>query len=175
MINLLRKKILENKLKGLSNQTIDVIDKHEKIKSIGIISSIAEHNNIVQFCEKLQSSVGKNFNITTFLFCKNKNEAITIDDQNVFGFVKKDINWLGNITNKELKQFIDQPFDLLINFYVNESLELNLVSAKSNANFKVGVAEHHNVNNDLVIAINLDDYLGFEAELTKYLNILNKI
>ncbi|MGG5575949.1 DUF6913 domain-containing protein [Myroides sp. C15-4] len=55
-------------------------------------------------------------------------------------FSLKDFSIIGDVQNQEVKKFIEQPFDLLINFYAKDIVPLLWVSAKSKAKFKVGIA-----------------------------------
>ena len=53
-------------------------------------------------------------------------------------FSIKDISFGGVINKKVVQEFVDYPFDLLINYFDEEKLPLLLVSKLSKAKFKVG-------------------------------------
>ena len=76
---------------------------------------------------------------------------------------------------KEVKNFIAEPFDLLINYYDTEKVALLLVSNLSKASFKVGFASIDKRLNHFMIDTNAENYIVFMSELFKYLKILNKI
>ena len=65
--------------------------------------------------------------------------------------------------------------DVLISFYKQESLELNLITALSKANFKVGLARNDERLYDLIMDLKPKEIETFKKEFKKYLNILNKI
>ncbi|RIA10013.1 hypothetical protein OE09_1860 [Flavobacteriaceae bacterium MAR_2010_72] len=87
----------------------------------------------------------------------------------------KDFGWKGKINNVELQTFIDTEFDALISFYQQSSLELNLITAQSKANFKVGLSNKDQRLYDLIINVSPDEFDLFKNELKKYLTVLNKL
>lgn len=64
---------------------------------------------------------------------------------------------------------------MLINLYQSDALALQVVSAATQAQFKVGLYDANQDLNDLIIETKLDDKALFKTELIKYLNILNKL
>ncbi|WP_218841441.1 DUF6913 domain-containing protein [Winogradskyella costae] len=111
---------------------------------------------------------------------KHKIIAFTLDNKlehnkwNVH-FSPKDFGWKGKIKNHDLEAFINEPYDMLICFFKNEVLQLNLMTAASKANFKVGISAVDERLYDLIIDVELRDINIFKQELKKYLNILNKL
>ena len=85
------------------------------------------------------------------------------------------MSWTGTVDKKEVKDFIKEPFDLLINYYDTEKVALLLVSHLSKASFKVGFATVDKRLNHFMINTNAENYKVFVEELFKYLKILNKI
>lgn len=90
-------------------------------------------------------------------------------------FSRKEIGWKGKIKNNELESFINTNFDALISYYKQANLELNLVTAHSEANFKIGISDDDERLNDLILDIKPKDFSVFKKELIKYLTILNKL
>lgn len=90
-------------------------------------------------------------------------------------FSPKDFGWKGTIKNIDLQTFIDTDFDVLICFYKNHCIELDMITAASKANFKVGISNDHLELFDLVIDVNTNQFELFKTELKKYLTILNKL
>ena len=64
---------------------------------------------------------------------------------------------------------------MLICFYKNPVLQLDLITAASKANFKVGISTEDERLYDLIIDVSLKDINIFKQELKKYLNILKKL
>lgn len=90
-------------------------------------------------------------------------------------FSPKDFGWNGTIKNIDLQTFIDTDFDVLICFYKNHCIELDMITAASKANFKIGISNDHLELFDLVIDVNTNQFELFKTELKKYLTILNKL
>ncbi|GEL11244.1 hypothetical protein SAMN05192550_2131 [Flavobacterium glycines] len=84
------------------------------------------------------------------------------------------LNWKAQITNKEVIEFLEKDFDLLVNYYDVEKAILLVVTHQSNAKFKVGFSSIDKRLNNLMIATNLGNYKVFVEELFRYLKILNK-
>lgn len=111
---------------------------------------------------------------------KHKIVAFTLDDKlehNQWNthFSPKDFGWKGKIKNIDLQSFIDEPYDMLVCFYKNPVLQLNLITAASKANFKVGISNEDERLYDLIIDVGLKDINIFKQELKKYLTILKKL
>ena len=70
---------------------------------------------------------------------------------------------------------MDQPFDLLISYYSSNKLELNLVTALSKANFKIGINSEDSRLHDLIIDVEPSKIAVFRIELLKYLTQLNRL
>ena len=90
-------------------------------------------------------------------------------------FCHKDLSWTATFDKSDVKEFIAQKFDLLINYYDTEKAALLLVSNQSKANFKVGFSSIDKKLNHFMIDTNAENYKVFIEELFKYLKILNKI
>lgn len=111
---------------------------------------------------------------------KHKIIAYTLDDKlehNKWNthYSPKDFGWNGKIKNIDLDAFISEPYDVLICYYKKEVLQLDLITAASNANLKVGISRNDERLYDLIIDVDLKDINIFKQELKKYLNILNKL
>ena len=79
------------------------------------------------------------------------------------------------VKDSEIKDIIEQPTDLLINYYNKDVLGLALLSAKSSAKFKVGLGNVNPQLNDLIIGCDITDINTFKTEMVKYLKVLNKL
>ena len=90
-------------------------------------------------------------------------------------FSHKDLSWHGTVDKKEVNDFIETPFDLLVNYYDVNKSGLLLLSTKSKAKFKVGFDTVDKRVNHFIIKSLVENYNEFVLELFKYLKILNKI
>ncbi|MGB5818227.1 MAG: hypothetical protein WBG90_01990 [Saonia sp.] len=90
-------------------------------------------------------------------------------------FSDKDLGWNGNIENSYALEFLSREYDLLINYYTEENLLLQLMSIKTKARIRVGFEEVDEKLNDLILKTSMKDFKTFKAELQKYLIVLNEI
>lgn len=143
-----------------------------KISSVGVVLNVNEFKDFEAFRTYL-----KTLGIKT-----NKTKVIAfVEDEKDQGyhwetyFNPKDFGWKGKINNVELQSFIDTEFDALISFYKEDTVELNSITAQSNANFKIGLSNTDQRLYDLIIDVKPSDFLLFKDELKKYLTVLNKL
>jgi hypothetical protein len=156
--------------KSLSN--VKHTAANETIKTVGIIfdeSYFYEREALVQ--ELVQNGIEES-DIKVLVF-KNKIKKNERFDYPVFS--NKDLSWTATFDKSEVKDFIAQKFDLLINYYDTEKSALLLVSNQSKAIFKVGFSSIDKKLNHFMINTNAENYKVFVDELFKYLKILNKI
>ncbi|MEO1032526.1 MAG: hypothetical protein AAFX55_14035 [Bacteroidota bacterium] len=90
-------------------------------------------------------------------------------------FSPKDFGWKGKLNNNDLQAFVDEAYDVLISYYKNDNLQLNIITAASKANLKVGLSRNDERLYDLIIDLKPKDVQTFKEEFKKYLNILNKL
>ena len=90
-------------------------------------------------------------------------------------FSDKDLGWNGAIENSYALEFLNREYDLLINYYNEDKLLLNLMSVKTNARLKVGFKEVDTSFNDLILDTPISDFKTFKSELKKYLGVFKEI
>ena len=161
------KKIVKKSLSNVKHFASDKV-----IRTVGIIfdeSYFYEREALVK--ELIANGITeKDIKILVFKDKIKKNEVF-----NYPVFSNKDLTWLATIDKKEVTDFVNEPFDLLINYYDVEKTILLLVSHLSKASFKVGFSVIDKRLNHFMINTNADNYKVFMEELFKYLKILNKI
>lgn len=165
--NFFTKKIVKD---TISN--VKPIESDDYIKTVGIVfdeSYFYEKEALVQELVK-NGIVENNIKILVFKDKIKKNEVFDYPT-----FSHKDLSWTATFDKSEVKDFIAQKFDLLINYYDTEKSALLLVSNQSKASFKVGFSSIDKKLNHFMINTNAENYQIFIEELFKYLKILNKI
>jgi len=90
-------------------------------------------------------------------------------------FSDKDLGWKANIENGYALEFLNREYDLLVNYYTDEKLLLQLMTLKTRARLKVGFGNVDKNLNDLILNIPIKDFQTFKKELRKYLRVLNEI
>jgi len=87
----------------------------------------------------------------------------------------RDLGWKGEVENSYAHEFLGREYDLLVNYYDEDSLLLNLMSAQTKARLKVGFKEVGPTFNDLMLDTPLNDFQTFKKELKKYLGVFKEI
>lgn len=158
------KKALAKKLNKTTEKTVYTTP----VKTVGIIINADETDNIEQIVKGLEL----NANIQLLCYHKNFKKTRKVDYP---VFYEKDLGWKGKPKTTELQQFFDTPFDLLISYYSQDHLPLQLVSGLHDANLKVGIAGTDQEIHDIIIQTEQKEIATFTKELHKYLHILNKL
>ena len=144
----------------------------DKIQSVGIIF---DYNNFqdYDFFKLMFTDLGLNTNRLRFIAMIDSEK----DQPNSWDafYSKENFDWLGHCKNVEVNEFVNFSFDLLLSYYKPNFYELNIVTAMSKANFKVGLSAEDKRLHDLILEIEPKDTSTFKTELIKYLKTLNKI
>lgn len=143
-----------------------------KIESVGIIVNLSEFDDFEMFrifFEELKLNPNK-VKIAGFT-----DDPKLVEFSNELLYSEKQIGWRGKIKDNGLKTFINTPFDVLISYYKDDNLELNLISALSKANFKVGISNNDERLHDLILEVDTKEIDIFKQEFIKYLTILKKL
>jgi len=157
-----------NKL--LNSRTAIVDDRI--IESVGIIVNFEEFNNYEELLG-LFESIGINQNKIKFItFLPDEKTILNSWD---VSFSPKDIGWQAKVLGANLRSFIDQEFDALVSYYKSEDLNLNMITALSKANFKIGISSKDERLNDFIVEVEPEQIHLFKEELSKYLKVLKKI
>jgi len=90
-------------------------------------------------------------------------------------FSDKDLGWNGDIENSYVHEFLSREYDLLVNYYTQENLMIQLMSVKTKARVRVGFKEVDQIYNDIILDSPMKNFKVFKAELKKYLGVLNEI
>ena len=162
------KKSIETHLKKRESSQTSV----SKLKTLAVLVDASHSINILAIV-KLANDLGVDSNSLVVMGYKEDKDIE--DDKNAAYYNDKSFAVNSSIKSKALQEFIDKKYDVLINFYEENKLELNYVAAASNAKFKVGFAEVDNRINDLIIGSSTHDTNLFIVELKKYLKILQVI
>ncbi len=170
----IKSKILSKKTSLLlkDNKYSNTLSAGKLINSVGIIVNEESSFNFEEL-KKLQKNIpigSNNFHILTY---KNNKESYN-EFRGAF-FYEKYISLTGSIKSKEIVEFLDNDFDMLIDFTGAKTIFSQFLTARSKSKFKVGYAIGSSDLYDLLIAVPFDDIKKFNVELLKYLKILKKI
>lgn len=161
-------KFLRNELKNAPRH----IETRKGIKSIGVIVDLDSFDNSDAFTQliddfKLRHNTLKVIGYRGF-YDKNSPYATPV-------FSDKDLGWNGEVENSYALEFLTKEYDLLINYYTQDTLIMQLMTVKTKARIKVGFDEIDKDLNDLILQTSLKDFTTFKTELKKYLTVMNEL
>ncbi|NJB69552.1 hypothetical protein GGR42_000014 [Saonia flava] len=174
-------KVLKDKFKvksGLKHlkeelrKTSPVIDRKKGIASIGCIVDLDQFSDAEVFFElseefSLRPNAVKIIGYKSF-YDKNSPYSTPV-------FSDKDLGWNGSVENSYALEFLSREYDLLINYYTQDSLLMKLMTLKTKSRIKVGFGEVDENFNDLILNVPIKDFKTFKKELKKYLIVLKEI
>lgn len=160
----------KNVTKRLLKQKNQLVQK--KIASVGLLVDESYFSNTEALVDQIVSQ-GIDKEQIKILVYKDKIKSKEIIASPFLSL--KNISFTGEINKKEVIDFLETPFDLLINYYDVNKYALVLLSVQSKANFKVGFDTVDKRVNHFILKMLVDQYELFTSELFKYLKILNKI
>jgi hypothetical protein len=150
----------------------EAVDRTKGITSVGVIVDMDKFNKTELFYEfiedlKLRPNAVKVIGYKSY-YDKNSPYATPV-------FSDKDLGWNGAIENSYALEFLSREYDLLVNYYTQENLLLQLMTVKTKARINVGFPEVDSTYNDLIMETSMNDFETFKQELKKYLGVLNEI
>jgi hypothetical protein len=171
MIRKIKEHYLQKRLlKDLKNLPDSKTPNTAKIHSVGILTTneLSYAYNLVQKINEALPTV-RNVHIYSYREFKKSNET------SYQHFSSEAINWKGKITDASFESFVENPFDLLIGYFNEKQLYLELTALKSEAAFKIGFPGVNDQIFDLLIHENPSKVDSFNVEACKYLTLLGKI
>lgn len=157
----LKKEINKATVKGLA------LDFDFTLKTIGILIEKSEVSKVDEIIQELQQQGVETDQINVLVYT-----GLTKPKQlNEVSFSMKDFTLGGDIHNQGVQDFIEKPFDLLINFYAKDSVPLLWISTKSKAKFKVGIAAVTPKINHFSLDIPALDARAYVKHLMNYITI----
>ena len=161
------KKILKRSLHNVKPSSLIT-----PVKTIGLLVDESYFSDKEQLMQELVACGIKENNMKMIVFRDKikKNDSFSQPT-----FSNKDTSWKGDLEPNFVKDFINEPFDMLISYYDTEKAPLLLITNHSKALFKVGFSTVDKRLNHLMINTNAENHKVFVHELFRYLKILNKI
>jgi len=167
-----KRKSCRKLLKQLVGNPISVTRESKGIRSVGCIVDLDKFEKSELFFQ-FQEDFSLHPNAVKIIgykryYDKNSPYATPV-------FSDKDLGWNGEIENSYALEFLGREYDLLVNYYDENSLLLNLMTVKTKARLKVGFKEIGPTFNDLMLDTPLKEFETFKKELKKYLGIFKEI
>ncbi len=157
-------------------QTNKIDFKFNKVKSIGIIFD-KNSKGVNSLIKKLYEELNKNSALISIYKLAYNIEEVDRPEQvevPIVYFTDDDLNWYGKPKFKDVENFLETPFDLLINLASNDSWGIKFSIMLSKAKFKVGKLEANSDVYDFMI----NNSEGTNSEdlnnvIVDYLRIIN--
>lgn len=154
------------------NSPSRVVNRKKGISSVGCIVDLDKFDHANMFYEFVEefSLHPNSVKIIGYKGFYDKNSPYSTPV-----FSDRDLGWKANIENSYALEFLNREYDLLVNYYTDDKLLLQLMTLKTRARLKVGFGEVDRNLNDLIMNTPMEDFRTFKKELGKYLRILNEI
>ncbi|MBA6156597.1 hypothetical protein H3Z83_08740 [Tenacibaculum sp. S7007] len=170
MISKLKQKSIQKAYSKLIVKKVTKKPTNNKVKRVAVLLDNETLINVVisNLTNKLPF---KKEQITVYTFreySKKQEESSEFFSDNDFGFK-------ASLKSDNLKNFVKNDFDLLINYTKSANLFTNMVTLLSQAELKVGFAEIDDRLFDIVVSDATFNEAVLNQEIKKYLTILNKI
>lgn len=170
MISKLKQKSIQKVYDKVVSKKITKSYKDKNVKNVAILLDNEALVNVM--IANLTSKLPfKKENITVLVFREySKKNEISPEF-----FSDKDFGFKASLKSDNLKNFVKNDYDLLINYTKTTNLFTNMVTLLSQANLKAGFAGIDDRLYDLVVSDEGLNEAILNQELKKYLTILNKI
>lgn len=176
MIRLLKKHIsnyvINNNLSSNSRRKTNILFSFSNTKRIGIIFNGSKKNNNIIIKESIKYFYKLNINCEAIGFVnKKKMYEHNLTSLNIDFFNKSDCNILGIPNSNNIKSFINNKFDLLINISDESHFTYDYIVTKSKSKLKIG--HSNNKYYDLVIKTEKISTAELIKEIIYYLELIN--
>ena len=154
---------------NIRTRGLDKLDTLHRVSKVGILAE-TDLFQTYDFTQKLSANFGLDTSDFNIILYENSKIIENLGDYRYFS--EKDFGMFGKILGKDLKNFVDMKFDLLINYCTHEDVFSELVCIKSKAQLVAGFKSETYDNYDISIKVESNKIDTFNEELTKYLQIL---
>lgn len=145
---------------------------NEPIKTIGVLIDGIHFSDKDKLMNEFKKHANGQFKVNLLVYRKKAKKDESIEYPY---FTKSDISFSGNFSKGEIDNFVNFPFDLLVNYYDESNANLELITAQSKAKFKVGFASVNKELNHFFVNTFVERHVEFTQVLFDYLKILKKV
>ena len=143
-------------------------------KNIGIIFNASQQDIYKTTIEFIKYLNEKNISVNAIGYVTNKESLAYFQQKKEISFFSlKNTNWFGKPKNNNIDDFIEKPFDILINLCKNEIYTLQYINALSVARMKISAEFPENNYTDFRIKAKADTpHSEFINIIKHYLNTI---
>jgi hypothetical protein len=164
----LHQRALAKQLRQLNNRHLSV--DFESAKSIGILfdgTELGPREQILSYAKQLKSR-GKKVKLLAFMNNRQENEGFVFKS-----FNKKELDFFLRPKSEEVREFIETPFDILLNLTPQPVLPLEYIAAVSKALFRV--SRYHEQSEAYEMMVDLPENADIKELIKQIEFFLNKM
>jgi len=160
----------------LRNRKVQIFNL-DQAKSIGVVYDASTENDYSRAAGLIRHLNAQGKTVKSIGLVKHKERPHYLPTKLSYDFITlKEINWYGKPNGQFVNDFIDYPFDILINLDLPLNDSLRYVIHLSNAKFKIGLynEDYKDIYDFMLEGIEPNKVSLFIKELLHYLEIFNK-
>jgi len=170
MIGKLKDKSIEKEYNKIIDKKVNKNHSIAKVKKVIILLDNESLENVM-IANLINVLSFKKENIEVLVY----KEFLKKQETSPIFFTNKDLGFKASLKSDNLKKFVVNDYDLLINYIKTPNLYTNMITLLSKASLKAGFAGIDDRLYDIVISDEGLNEAVLNKELKKYLTILNKI
>lgn len=144
----------------------------DEIQKVGLLIDSSQVDVSVSLYDTLKGAFPAHVKFQMVCYFDKPKEAVLV--QNGLGISRRDFSIFGEIKNQQLKDFLNEDVDVLINYYDRKKAILLYITHHAKASLKVGLSQADVSDLDLSIGVSKENTSVFVAEFIKYLKVLKK-
>lgn len=160
----LKKAVVQTQLAALNP------DYNYTFSTVGVVLEKGEVIALEKMQQSLQKIGVKLQNVDVLVY----NAGASLKNVKAESFSLSDFDNSGNTDKKEIRNFIEKPYDLLISYYAKDAVPLLWVTSQSKARFKVGISPVVSKVNHFTLEVTAMDAKQNIENLIKYINNFKK-
>lgn len=169
LLNIIKYKSLRRAIRGMT-EGLPVENIGPEIGTVGVILDQKDFSDIGLFVNELKKRGVQKEAVSFLIFNHDKSTNLSEG----ISFKSSDFSSSGELRNEKVKEFLNKPFDMLINYYDTEAIILVWASAYSKARLKVGFSSIKTPVNHFSIELATNKYKEYIDELFKYIKLLKQ-
>lgn len=169
LLNIIKYKSLRRAIRSMTER-LSVENIGSEIETVGVILDQKDFSDIGLFVNELKKRGIQKEAVSFLIF--NHDKSTNLSEE--ISFKSSDFSSSGELRNEKVKEFLDKPFDMLINYYDTEAIILVWASAHSKATLKVGFSSVKTPINHFSIELATNKYKEYIDELFKYIKLLKQ-
>ncbi len=169
MLSKIKKYIFKKKISERKQTTEKAIKALERATSVGLVCEITDEDSykaIFKIFSGLQQS-GKNVHLIGYIDEKFV-PFYCLQQLSADYFCKKQLNWYGEPNMVQVQDFINEKFDILLDFNYRYHIPVDFILSTSAAKFIIGSCKEYTDVYDLMLQTESGNYSQFVSSVNIY-------